>query len=166
MALSSLIDGMFALGDSAINNAVNLMINQSTNESNEKNVAATNAANISMTNATNAANKQIAQDTNASNERIMRETNAFNAAQADLAYQRSTSAAKLGELISAGLSPEQARQVIASQGITGSPTAATGTAIPAQGATMQSPQSQAFQKQPYYMQGGGLSEFEESIIRG
>ena len=38
MALSSLIDGMFALGDSAINNAVNLMINQSTNESNEKNV--------------------------------------------------------------------------------------------------------------------------------
>ena len=163
MALGSLIDGMFALGESAINNAVNIMINDSTNKSNEKNVAATNAANISMTQATNEANKQIAQETNASNERIMQETNAFNAAQADLAYQRSTSAAKLGELISAGLSPEQARQVIASQGITGTPTAASGTAIPAQGATMQSPHAEAFQKQPYFLHGGGLSELGKGV---
>lgn len=163
MALDALISGLFSLGESAITNGVNFAITDSTNKSNEKNVAATNAANISMTNATNAANKQIAQETNASNERIMRETNAFNAAQADLAYQRSTSAAKLGELISAGLSPEQARQVIASQGITGSPTAASGTAIPAQGATMQAPQSQSFQKQPYYIQGGGLSELGKGV---
>ena len=163
MALDSLISGLFAVGESSITNGVNYAINERTNEANAKNVAATNAANISMTNATNAANKQIAQETNASNERIMRETNEFNAAQADLAYQRSTSAAKLGELISAGLSPEQARQVIASQGLTGSPSAASGTAIPAQGATMQAPQSQAFQKQPYFMQGSGLTELGNGV---
>ena len=163
MALDSLISGLFAVGESSITNGVNYAINQKTNEANAKNVAATNAANISMTNATNEANKQIAQETNASNERIMRETNEFNAAQADLAYQRSTSAAKLGELISAGLSPEQARQVIASQGLTGSPSAASGTAIPAQGATMQAPQSQAFQKQPYFMQGSGLTELGKGV---
>lgn len=163
MALSSLVSGLFSLGESAITNGINYAINESTNESNQKNVAATNAANISMTNATNAANKQIAQDTNASNERIMRETNEFNAAQADLAYQRSTSAAKLGELISAGLSPEQARQVIASQGITGSPSAASGTAIPAQGATMQAPQAQAFQKQPYFIRNTDVSELGKGV---
>lgn len=163
MALSSLIDGLLSMGEAAITNGINYAINEKTNQSNEKNVAATNAANISMTNSTNAANKQIAQETNASNERIMRETNEFNAAQADLAYKRSTSAAKLGELISAGLSPEQARQVIASQGLTGSPSAATGTAIPAQGATMQAPQAQAFQKQPYFLNGLGLSEFGKGI---
>lgn len=163
MALDSLISGLFSLGESAITNGVNYAINESTNASNEKNVAATNAANISMTNATNAANKQIAQETNASNERIMRETNEFNAAQADLAYKRSTSVAKLGELISAGLSPEQARQVIASQGITGSPSAASGTAIPSQGATMQAPQAQAFQKQPYFLRNTDVSELGKGV---
>lgn len=165
MALESLMSGLFGIAQEVIN----FGINESTNLSNEKNVAATNTANIQMTKETNAANKQIAQETNASNERIMRETNQFNAAQADLAYQRSTSAAKVGELISAGLTPEQARQVIASQGLTGSPTAASGTPIPAQGATMQSPHVEAFQKSPYFLQnlpsiGQNLGNFAKSII--
>ncbi len=140
-----------------------------TNQSNEHNVNATNAANKAMTDATNAANLKITQETNASNERIMQQTNAFNAAQADLAYQRSTSAAKLGELISAGLSPEQARQVIASQGLTGSPIAASGTAIPAQSATMQTPQFQPFQKQSPQLSGlpeigKNLGDFAQSFV--
>lgn len=158
MALDALISGAFGM----ITDFANMGIAESTNKSNEKNVAATNQTNKEMTDSTNAANLRIAQETNASNERIMQETNAFNAAQADLAYQRSTSAAKLGELISAGLSPEQARQVIASQGMTGSPTAAIGTAIPAQGATMQAPQAQSFQRQPYFLH-KGLEDFGRGI---
>ena len=165
MAISSLFSGIFGIAESALN--YNSQVE--TNQSNERNVNATNAANKAMTDATNAANIKIAQETNASNEKIMQETNAFNAAQADLAYQRSTSSAKLGELISAGLSPEQARQVIASQGMTGSPTAATGTAIPAQGATMQAPQFQPFQKQAPQLSGlpeigKNLGDFAQSIV--
>lgn len=158
MALDALISGAFSM----MSDYANIGIAESTNKSNEKNVAATNQANKEMTESTNAANLRIAQETNASNERIMQETNAFNAAQADLAYQRSTSAAKLGELISAGLSPEQARQVIASQGLTGNASAASGTAIPAQGATMQSPHAEPFQKQPYFLQ-KGLEDFGRGI---
>lgn len=165
MALDALISGIFGMAQ----DITNFQINENTNASNERNVNATNAANKQMTDATNAANIKIAQETNASNERIMQETNAFNAAQADLAYQRSTSAAKLGELISAGLSPEQARQVIASQGITGSPSAATGTAIPAVGATMQAPHNESFQKQPFQFQniddlGRGIGAFAQSFV--
>ena len=165
MALDSLISGFISLAQDMTNYA----INENTNASNERNVNATNKANKEMTDATNAANIKIAQDTNASNERIMQETNAFNAAQADLAYQRSTSAAKLGELISAGLSPEQARQVIASQGLTGSPTATSGTAIPAVGATMQAPHYESFQKKPYQFQnlddlGRGIGSFAQSFV--
>ncbi len=166
MALDALISGAFSM----MSDFANMGIAESTNKSNEKNVAATNQANKEMTESTNATNLRITQETNASNERIMQETNAFNAAQADLAYQRSTSAAKLGELISAGLSPEQARQVIASQGMTGSPSAASGIAIPAQAATMQAPQAQAFQKQPYFLQNGledlgrGIGSFAQSFV--
>ena len=165
MALDSLISGFFGIAQ----DLTNYSINENTNASNERNVYATNKANKEMTDATNAANIKIAQETNASNERIMQETNAFNAAQADLAYQRSTSAAKLGELISAGLSPQQARQVIASQGLTGSPTAASGTAIPAVGASMQAPHNESFQKQPYQFQnlgelGRGIGSFAQSFV--
>lgn len=165
MALDSLISGFFGMAQ----DMTNFSINERTNASNERNVNATNKANKEMTDATNAANIKIAQETNASNERIMQETNAFNAAQADLAYQRSTSAAKLGELISAGLSPEQARQVIASQGLTGSPSAATGTAIPAVGATMQAPHNESFQKKPFQFQnldelGRGIGSFAQSFV--
>lgn len=165
MAISSLISGLFGTVETGLNYSSQI----DTNKSNERNVNATNQANLAMTEATNATNLKITQETNASNERIMQETNAFNAAQADLAYQRSTSAAKLGELISAGLSPEQARQVIASQGITGSPTNATGTAIPAQGATMQAPQFQPFQKQAPQLSGlpeigKNLGDFAQSIV--
>ncbi|MGN1299817.1 MAG: hypothetical protein ACI4VC_00505, partial [Clostridia bacterium] len=79
------------------------------------------------------------------------------------------SAAKVGELISAGLTPEQARQVIASQGLTGSPSAASGTAIPAQGATMQAPHAEPFQKSPYFLQnlpsiGQSFGNFAHSFI--
>lgn len=165
MALDSLISGIFGM----VQDSVNYQINKDTNASNERNVNATNEANKSMTDATNAANVKIAQETNAANERIMQQTNAFNAAQADLAYQRSTSAAKLGELISAGLSPQQARQVIASNGITGSPSAASGTAIPAVGATMHAPQFQSFQKLPFQFQnlddlGRGIGTFAQSFV--
>ena len=166
MALDSLISGAFGM----VSDFVNMGIAEATNKSNEKNVAATNQANKQMTESTNATNLKITQETNASNERIMQETNAFNAAQADLAYQRSTSAAKLGELISAGLSPEQARQIIASQGLTGSPSAASGTVIPAQSATMQAPQYEAFHKQPYFLQNGledlgrGIGSFAQSFV--
>lgn len=165
MALDSLISGFFGMAQ----DITNYSINENTNASNERNVNATNKANKEMTDATNAANLKIAQETNASNERIMQETNAFNAAQADLAYQRSTSAAKLGQLISAGLSPEQARQVIASQGLTGSPSAASGTAIPAVGATMQAPHNESFQKQPFQFQnlddfGRGIGSFAKSFV--
>ncbi len=165
MALDALISGFFGMAQ----DFTNYQINENTNASNERNVNATNKANKEMTDATNAANIKIAQETNASNERIMQETNAFNAAQADLAYQRSTSAAKLGELISAGLSPEQARQVIASQGLTGSPSAASGTAIPAVGATMQAPHNESFQKKPYQFQnlddlGRGIGSFAQSFV--
>lgn len=157
MALDSLVSGFFGLAESGINVASQM----ATNQSNERNVNATNAANKAMTDATNATNLKITQETNATNERLMQETNAFNAAQADLAYQRSTSAAKLGELISAGLSPEQARQVIASQGLTGTATAASGTVIPAQSSTMQAPHNEAFQKQAPQIQ--GLSEIGRNI---
>ena len=157
MALSSLVSGIFGIAETGINLSSQLL----TNQSNERNVNATNAANKAMNDATNAANLKITQETNASNERIMKETNAFNAAQADLAYQRSTSAAKLGELISAGLSPEQARQVVASQGLTGSPSAASGTAIPAQAATMQAPHFEPFQKQAPQL--SGLPEIGKNI---
>ncbi len=165
MALDTLISGIFGIAESSINMNSQLY----TNASNERNVNATNAANKAMTDATNAANLKITQETNASNERIMQETNAFNAAQADLAYQRSTSAAKLGELISAGLSPEQARQIIASQGLTGNANAASGTAIPAQSATMQSPHYDAFQKQAPQLQGfsdigRNLGSFAQSFV--
>lgn len=165
MALDSLISGIFGMAQ----DAVNYQINKDTNASNERNVNATNEANKQMTDATNAANVKIAQETNSSNERIMQQTNAFNAAQADLAYQRSTSAAKLGELISAGLTPQQARQVIAANGITGSPSAASGTSIPAVGATMQAPQFQSFQKQPFQFQniddlGRGIGSFAQSFV--
>lgn len=165
MAISSLVSGIFGLAESTIN----LGSQQLTNQSNERNVDATNATNKAITNATNAANLKITQETNASNERIMQETNAFNAAQADLAYQRSTSAAKLGELISAGLSPEQARQVIASQGLTGSATAASGSAIPAQSATMQAPHNQAFQAQAPQLHGmteigSNIGNFAQSFV--
>lgn len=108
-----------------------------TNWQNTVNTELTNQANLQQTRETNQANLAIADKTNASNERIMQQTNQFNAAQADLAYQRSTSSAKVAELIAAGMTPQQARQIVAGGGITSTATPASGTAIPAQGATMQ-----------------------------
>lgn len=102
--------------------------------------AATNKANREMTEATNQANLDIANATNESNERIADKTNAFNAAQADLAYQRSTASSKMSELMAAGLSMQQAKQLIASQGSTSSMTPASGVSAPQVAPTMQAPQ--------------------------
>lgn len=157
MALESLISGLFGLGESTLNLGSQVL----TNQSNERNVDKTNEANIAMTKATNAANIQIAQDTNKANAQIAAENNKFNAAQADLAYERSTASAKVGELIAAGLSPEQARQVVASNGITGSPTAASGTVIPNVAPTLDNPQVQPFQANAPQI--NGLSQFGNSI---
>lgn len=157
MAISSLIDMGAALGTASMNLGSQVL----TNQSNERNVDATNRTNLAITESTNDANLQIAKETNASNERIMQQTNEFNAAQADLAYQRSTSSAKVAELIAAGLSPQQARQVVAGAGLTGSATPAQGTAIPAQGATMQASQMQAYQKQP--LDFGGFAQSFHSL---
>lgn len=114
-----------------------------TNSTNKSNVNATNDTNLQIARETNAANIQIADQTNAANLLLMQLANQFSADQADLAYERSTAKSKLSELIQAGLSPEQAKQIIASQGSTSSATAATPTTIPAQGATMQGATMQA-----------------------
>lgn len=157
MALGSLVEGLFDLTETGINLGSQIL----TNQSNERNVNNTNAANVAMTNATNAANIKIAHDTNKTNAQIAEENNKFNAAQADLAYQRSTASSKVGELIAAGLSPEQARQVVASNGLTGSPSAASGTAIPAVAPTLESPKLQPFQAQAPQL--NGLSQFGKSL---
>lgn len=157
MALDSLIGGLFGLGESTLNLGSQVL----TNQSNERNVRETNMTNLAMTNATNAANIQIAKDTNEANAQIAAENNKFNAAQADLAYQRSTASSKVGELISAGLSPEQARQVVSSNGLTGSPSPATGTVIPNVSPTLESPKAQSYAAQAPQI--NGLSHFGSSI---
>ena len=149
----SAIGGLFNMVGSIAQGSMNKQAQESANATNIELTRMNNAANLEATQATNAANIQIAESTNAANQEIADKTNAFNAAQADLAYQRSTSSSKVGELIAAGMSPQQARQIVASQGLTGSPSPATGTSIPAQGATMQSPHFQAAQVSPVMMDG-------------
>lgn len=139
-----------------------------TNDYNTSNTEATNRANLQQVQETNKANLQIARETNESNERIMKQTNEFNAAQADLAYQRSTSSAKVAELIAAGMTPQQARQIVAGGGITSTATPASGTALPAQGATMQPPHFEKAQLADYGQSlsqlGAGVDSFFNQYI--
>lgn len=91
----------------------------------------TNDANIAIANATNEVNRQIAQETNATNLLISAQTNESAARQAELAYQRSTASNQILELVRAGMSIEQARNIVAGEGANASYTAA-----PVTGATM------------------------------
>lgn len=122
-----------SLGEGAINksaqadaNAANIQMTRDTNASNRQMQAEVNATNLAITRETNATNQEIAE-----------KTNEFNAAQADKAYERSTASSKVAELIAAGMSPQQARMIVATNGLTGTATPATGTAIPAQAAQVQ-----------------------------
>lgn len=161
----SAISGLFNLIGTGYSNYHDTQMTYKTNADNQKLQDSINATNIRNTDSTNRANLQIAQATNESNERITQQTNEFNAAQADLAYQRSTSQSKVAELIQAGLTPSQARQVVAGAGITGSATAASGTAIPAQGSTMQTAQANAipFEKPGFRDLGPALGQIGAGV---
>lgn len=138
-----------SLGEGAINksaqadaNAANIQMTRETNASNRQMQAEVNATNLAITRETNATNQEIAE-----------KTNEFNAAQADKAYERSTASSKVAELIAAGMSPQQARMVVASNGLTGTATPATGTSIPAQSAQMQASKDVAPHVEPERFQG-------------
>lgn len=100
-----------------------------TNESNERNVDETNKANKEMVDATNAANIQIQQM-----------ANDLQVAESEKAYQRSTATNQIAELVRAGYSTQQAKQIVAAGG---SPAMYTPAQIGA--ATLTAPQAQAFQ---------------------
>ncbi len=91
----------------------------------------TNETNAAIANATNELNREIARETNATNLLISAQTNESAARQAELAYQRSTASNQILELVRAGMSIEQARNIVAGEGANASYTAA-----PVTGATM------------------------------
>ncbi len=134
------------------------------NQSNERIAKDTNAVNAAMQYETNKTNRQIAEDTNATNREIAEKTNEFNAAQADKAYERSTASSKVAELIAAGMSPQQARLVVATNGLTGTATPATGVAATATpGAPMEAPKNMPWQQQAFQGFAQGLGQFGQGL---
>lgn len=151
MALQGLFNMIGSISEGVINksaqeaaNAANIQMTRETNQSNREMQAEVNATNLAITRETNEANQQIAE-----------KTNEFNAAQADKAYERSLASSKVGELIAAGMSPQQARQIVAMNGMTSTATPATGTAIPAESAQVQASRDEAPKVQPELFQGLG-----------
>lgn len=83
---------------------------------NKKAVDAANAANLQAQADVNKTNKEIAEQTNKSNQQLAAETRVFNEKQSELAYQRSRPTAQVRELIAAGYSEQQAKQIVAGSG--------------------------------------------------
>lgn len=121
-ALGGLVSGIFGIGAAAINAGMQ---------------SQTNEVNRQIAQETNQANKEIAEATNETNLTIAREANAAAKEEAELAYQRSTASAKIDELVAAGISPQQAKMIVAGQGATGSYTAAPQQVATAVAPTMQ-----------------------------
>ncbi len=121
-----IVDGVLGLIGTGISSAVNA-----------QNVEKTNELNRQIAQETNQTNKDIADATNETNLTIAREANAAAKAEAELAYQRSTASAKIDELVAAGLSPQQAKMIVAGQGATGTYTAAPQQVATAVAPTMQ-----------------------------
>ena len=120
------IGGVFGLLGTAATNAANRDLTKQTNETNR-----------AIAQETNQANKEIAQQTNETNLTIAREANAAAKEEAELSYQRSTASAKIDELVAAGISPQQAKMIVAGQGATGTYTAAPQQVATAVAPTMQ-----------------------------
>lgn len=125
-AASGAIGGLFGLIGTGITAGVNAKITRETNELNRQ-----------IAQETNQANKDIADATNETNLTIAREANAAAKEEAELAYQRSTASAKIDELVAAGISPQQAKMIVAGQGATGTYTAAPQQVATAVAPTMQ-----------------------------
>lgn len=121
-ALGGLVSGIFGIASSAINAGMQ---------------SQTNEVNRQIAQETNQANKEIAEATNETNLTIAREANAAAKEEAELAYQRSTASAKIDELVAAGISPQQAKMIVAGQGATGTYTAAPQQVATAVAPTMQ-----------------------------
>lgn len=121
-----IVDGVLGLIGTGISSAINA-----------QNVEKTNELNRQIAQETNQANKDIADATNETNLTIAREANAAAKEEAELAYQRSTASAKIDELVAAGISPQQAKMIVAGQGATGTYTAAPQQVATAVAPTMQ-----------------------------
>ena len=121
-----IVDGVLGLIGTGISSAINA-----------QNVEKTNELNRQIAQETNQTNKDIADATNETNLTIAREANAAAKEEAELAYQRSTASAKIDELVAAGISPQQAKMIVAGQGATGTYTAAPQQVATAVAPTMQ-----------------------------
>lgn len=111
-----------------------------------------NATNLQIARETNAANKQIAADTNRENRLLAHQAMQFNQMESDKAYSRSTPLNQIAELVRAGYSEQQAKQIVA-----GSGSAAAYTPAPAVTPTMNAAQMQPAQVQPFVPDAGSLS---------
>lgn len=147
------LQGLFTMIGSLAEGAINKSAQEDANAANIQMTRETNASNREMQQSANNTNMYIADATNRTNQEIAEKTNEFNAAQADKAYERSTSSSKVAELIAAGMSPQQARMIVATNGLTGTATPATGTAIPAQAAQVQASKDLAPHVEPERFQG-------------
>lgn len=121
------------LGSSAISGAFNLGSTALTNQANKEIAENTNAANVAMNDATNAANIGMNAATNAANIAMNDANNQLQQDLANQAYERSTAKNQIAELIKAGYSPQQAKQIVAGSGSAASmpmPTTTPGVATP------------------------------------
>lgn len=120
------VDGVLGLIGTGISSGVNAKLTRETNELNRQ-----------IAQETNQTNKDIADATNETNLTIAREANASAKEESELAYQRSTASAKIDELVAAGISPQQAKMIVAGQGATGTYTPAPQQVATAVAPTMQ-----------------------------
>lgn len=123
-------------------------------EANQANIdmnTQTNLTNAAIAQATNDTNLALVEKTNQANKDIAYKNNLFAQKQADLAYQRSTPANQIAELVKSGMSYQQAKQIVA-----GSGQAAQYTAVTPNVATMEAAQMQPYALNPGHVEPGLL----------
>lgn len=151
--LSNIITGHF-----------NKLQNDATNIANAAIANQTNQTNAMIAHDTNLANKAMTVQTNQTNLQIARETNEMQIAESEKAYQRSTATNQINELVKAGFSEQQAKQIVGSSGSAAAYppaalTAAQMVAPTAEGFTAIGPTAQRFQMDPIQ----GFSELGQGL---
>lgn len=155
---------------------LNLQAVHEANEANKEMTHETNLINAAIAEATNKTNKELVEKTNQANKDLAYKNNLFSLKQAKLAYDLSTPANQIAELVKAGMSFQQAKQIVA-----GSGQAADYSPVSPQPVSLQAPQYQPYTQTAAHVDpamldigaisqassnlGGSIGAFADDLVR-